>query len=246
MSSSSPAVWRPEKALLPPTSHACAASASPANPLVLKMHVAESEEMVSGRARNWVHEEREVARLRQRTPAAVAHAHHQETANAVVVRCLQERVPTRFWDAVEQPERRRICPTSNPKKNGKPTIATSTLHKYTKRYFPCSCRLAEKIRAAAQRPERREEPHEKLRLLETSDTDPWSTKATTLLGDPLHHSVFQKRAPQDNKGSTATGRSAADPRLRTQHEDRMCKRGELHVVHFRHSEPARNKRRVSL
>ena len=60
---------------------------------VLKVHVAQREELVSGRARHWVHEEREVARLGPRSLAAVTHAHCQETADAVVVRCLKERAP---------------------------------------------------------------------------------------------------------------------------------------------------------
>ena len=58
--------------------------------LLLKMHVIKLEEAVGGRARNRVHEEREVTRLRQRSLATVAHAHGQETTNTVVVRCLQD------------------------------------------------------------------------------------------------------------------------------------------------------------
>ena len=57
------------------------------------MHVTEPEDAVGGRARNRVHEEREVARLRHRSLAAVSHARGQETANAVVVRCPKERAP---------------------------------------------------------------------------------------------------------------------------------------------------------
>ena len=57
-----------------------------------EIHVTEREGTVGGRARNQILEELEVARLRQRS-LAVAHAHAQETANAVVVRCLKERAP---------------------------------------------------------------------------------------------------------------------------------------------------------
>ena len=60
---------------------------------VLQVHVARCEELVGGRPRHRVHEEREVARLRQSSLAAVAHVHCQERADAVVVRCLQERAP---------------------------------------------------------------------------------------------------------------------------------------------------------
>ena len=56
--------------------------------------------LLSHNVRNWtagarhqVHKEREVARLRQCCIAAVAHAHCQKRANAVVVRCLQKRAP---------------------------------------------------------------------------------------------------------------------------------------------------------
>ena len=54
---------------------------------VLKVHAAQREELVGGRARHRVHEEREV----QRCLAAVAHA--QVAADDVVVRCLEERAP---------------------------------------------------------------------------------------------------------------------------------------------------------
>ena len=57
---------------------------------VLKVDVAQREEQVGGRACHWVHEESEVARLRQRSLAAVAHAHCQVAADAVVVRCLKK------------------------------------------------------------------------------------------------------------------------------------------------------------
>ena len=67
----------------------------PADTFVLKVHVAQREELVGGRARHWVHEEREVARLRQRCLAAVAHAHCQVAADAVVVRCLEERASSK-------------------------------------------------------------------------------------------------------------------------------------------------------
>ena len=53
--------------------------------LVLKVHVAQREEPCQWtRARNRVHEEREVARLRQCSLAAVERARCQETADAVV------------------------------------------------------------------------------------------------------------------------------------------------------------------
>ena len=55
---------------------------------VLKVRVAQREELVGGRARHQVHEEREVARLRQRCIAAVAHAHCHVAADAEVERCL--------------------------------------------------------------------------------------------------------------------------------------------------------------
>ena len=51
------------------------------------------EETVGGRTRNGVHEGRLLARLRQSSLAAVAHAHGQETANAAEVHCLKERAP---------------------------------------------------------------------------------------------------------------------------------------------------------
>ena len=57
---------------------------------VLPVHVAQREELIGGRPRHRVHEEREVARLRQSSLAAVAHVHRQERADDVVVRCLQE------------------------------------------------------------------------------------------------------------------------------------------------------------
>ena len=60
---------------------------------VLQMHVTQREELVGGRPRHQVHEEREVARLRQSSLAAVAHVHRQERADAVGVRCLQEEAP---------------------------------------------------------------------------------------------------------------------------------------------------------
>ena len=60
---------------------------------VLKVHAAPREELVGGRARHRVDDEREVARLRQRCLAAVAHNHCQVAANAVVVRCLKEQAP---------------------------------------------------------------------------------------------------------------------------------------------------------
>ena len=61
--------------------------------LVLHVHVAQGEELVGGRTRHWVHENREVARLRQSSLAAVARVHRQQRADAVVVRCLQEGEP---------------------------------------------------------------------------------------------------------------------------------------------------------
>ena len=57
---------------------------------VLPVHVAQREELIGGRPRHRVHEEREVARLRQSSLAAVARVHRQERADDVVVRCLQE------------------------------------------------------------------------------------------------------------------------------------------------------------
>ena len=58
-----------------------------------------------------VHEEREVARLRPRSPAPVAHAHGQETANATVVRCLQERA-LECWTALECVDKRAFAMAS--------------------------------------------------------------------------------------------------------------------------------------
>ena len=54
--------------------------------LVLQVRVAHGEELVGGGTRHRVHEDREVARLRQSSLAAVAHAQCQHRADAVVVR----------------------------------------------------------------------------------------------------------------------------------------------------------------
>ena len=75
--------------LLTPALQACCLRRA----FVFQVHVAHREELVGGRPRHRVHEEREVARLRQSSHAAVAHVHRQERADAVVVRCLQEEAP---------------------------------------------------------------------------------------------------------------------------------------------------------
>ena len=61
--------------------------------LVLQVRIAQGEELVSGGTRHRVHEDREVARLRQSSCAAVTHAQCQHRADAVVVRCLQKGAP---------------------------------------------------------------------------------------------------------------------------------------------------------
>ena len=57
--------------------------------LVLQVRIAQGEELVGGGTRHRVHEDREVARLRQCSLAAVAHAQCQHRADAVVVRSLR-------------------------------------------------------------------------------------------------------------------------------------------------------------
>ena len=87
---SSPAVWCPKNALLPSKRTAvvpwrgsnysfmrCKQAAC--GSLLREMHVTERKERVGGWTRDRVHEEREVARLRQRSLAAVTHEHGQET-----------------------------------------------------------------------------------------------------------------------------------------------------------------------
>ena len=51
------------------------------------------QELVGGGTRQRVHEDREVARLRQSSLAAVAHAQCQHRADAVAVCCLQVGAP---------------------------------------------------------------------------------------------------------------------------------------------------------
>ena len=91
VSRSSPAVWGRKREsngqLLMPALQACCLRGA----FVLQVHVAQREELIGGRPRRWVHEEREVARLRQSSLPAVAHAHCQKHADAVVVRSLQKR-----------------------------------------------------------------------------------------------------------------------------------------------------------
>ena len=70
--------------------HACVASTRGRVALLREVLVTEREETVSGGMR---HEDREVARLRQRSLAAVAHAHGHVAPDAVVVSCLQQRAP---------------------------------------------------------------------------------------------------------------------------------------------------------
>ena len=60
---------------------------------MLQVRIAQGEELVGGGTRHRVHEDREVARLRQSSLAAVAHVQRQQRADAVVVRCLQEGAP---------------------------------------------------------------------------------------------------------------------------------------------------------
>ena len=62
--------------------------------LVLQVRIAQGEELVGGGTRHRVHEDREVARLRQSSLAAVARAQCQHRADAVVVRCLQKEPRT--------------------------------------------------------------------------------------------------------------------------------------------------------
>ena len=68
---------------------------------VLKVHVAQREEQVGGRARHRVHEERDVARLRQRCLAAMAHTHRQVVADAA------QGAGTTCWTDLAAPHQKR-------------------------------------------------------------------------------------------------------------------------------------------
>ena len=67
--------------------------------LVLQVGIAQGAELVGGRTRHRVHEDRE-ARLRQSSLAALAHVQRQQRADAVVVRRLQEGAPHRDIDFI--------------------------------------------------------------------------------------------------------------------------------------------------
>ena len=117
-----PAVWGPEKgnSMLQSTNPCscgrincsclcCKHAACLRTAFVLQMHVALREELIGRRPRHWVHEKREVARLRQSTLAAVA--------------LITENAPMLWWYAASRSGHHMLDCPSNPSSEEKTSLA---------------------------------------------------------------------------------------------------------------------------